>query len=203
MIVGGWFADPPPEARLKRIWEGPGVRSCQTTLILPFLSTATCSASDKPASLERFCGVGENVVPPSTERAKKMSPLPTVVSSQATLILPLESTANRALDEPGLLETFFGVGKKVAPPSVEREKKMSGLTLGGVFSSQDTFILPPASSASCGPLALPGMLERFLGIGEKVAPPSTERLKKMVKLPVLVLLFCQTTLILPPGSTAI
>src|SRR6266849_2166313 len=151
MIVGGWFADPPPEARLKRIWEGPGVRSCQTTLILPVLSTATCSASDKPASLERFCGVGENVV----------------------------------------------------PPSVEREKKMSGLTLGGVFSSQDTFILPPASSASCGPLALPGLLERFLGIGEKVAPPSTERLKKMVKLPVLVLLFCQTTLILPPGSTAI
>src|SRR6266852_4866834 len=97
MIVGGWFADPPPEARLKRIWEGPGVRSCQTTLILPFLSTATCAASDKPASLERFCGA-ENVAPPSLKRAKMMSGLePKGLSSQDTLILPLASRASCGL----------------------------------------------------------------------------------------------------------
>src|SRR5713226_7156243 len=158
MIVGGWFADPPPEARLKRIWEGPGVRSCQTTLMLPFLSTATCSASDKPASLERFCGVGENVAPPSLERAKKMSPLPTVVSSQATLILPPASTARRALnEEPAFLETFASA-ESVAPPSMKRAKMMSGLEPKGL-SSQDTLILPLASRASCGLVQSSRLLE--------------------------------------------
>src|SRR6266852_5510402 len=200
MIVGGWFADPPPEARLKRIWEGPGVRSCQTTLILPFLSTATCSASDKPASLERFCGVGENVVPPSTERAKKMSPLTTVLSSQATLTLPPASSAicgRLELEPPRPLERFLGIGEKVVPLSVERLEKMSKWP--GLSFSQTTLILPPRSTAICGLLELPILRERDLSAG-KVAPLSAERLKEMSEWPAVS--SSQTTLMLPFSSSA-
>src|SRR6266852_450787 len=202
MIVGGWFADPPPEARLKRIWEGPGVRSCQTTLILPFLSTATCSASDKPASLERFCGVGENVVPPSTERAKKMSPLTTVLSSQTTLTLPPASSAicgRLELEPPRPLERFLGIGEKVVPLSVERLEKMSKWP--GLSFSQPTLILPPRSPAICGVIEEPvGLFETITGV-ENVPPPSAERVNTM-KIPRGMSLF-QTTLMLPLVSTAI
>src|SRR5713101_6244150 len=162
---------------------GTGVLSCQTTLILPFISTATCAARDKPVSLERFCGVGENVAPASTERAKKMSPLPEVVSSQATLMLPPESTVNHALDaESGSLEIASGA-EKLRTPLLERVKKMSVLL--PVFSSQTTLMFPTASRAICGRLESLRPLERFLGVVEKCAPPSTERLKKTSKWPVL------------------
>src|SRR6266446_303810 len=131
-----------------------GGKYAQTTLMLPFLSTAICASDDKPKSLsrslERFCGV--NVAPPSLERAKKMSKFPLLVllSCQITSILPTASRASRALDEErAFLETF--VGGTVAPPALERAKKMSvGSVPRGKFSSQDTLILPPASSASCG-----------------------------------------------------
>src|SRR5438132_12018953 len=59
-----------------------------------------------------------------TLRVKKMSKLPGVLSVQPTLMLPLESTTIWGLPEsPGSLERFSGV-EKVAPPSLEREKKM-------------------------------------------------------------------------------
>src|SRR5437667_3019280 len=60
-----------------------------------------------------------------TLRVKKMSLLPGVLSVQTTLMLPLESTTIWGFSEsPGSLERFSGV-EKVAPPSLERLKKMS------------------------------------------------------------------------------
>ncbi len=60
-----------------------------------------------------------------TLRVKKMSKLPGVLSVQLTLMLPLESVAICGAPEaPGSLERFSGV-EKVAPPSLERVKKMS------------------------------------------------------------------------------
>src|SRR6266446_2471903 len=75
---------------------------------------------------------------------------------------------------------------------------MSGLTAGGVLSAQITLMLPPASSAICGLLDWPRLLDRFLGI-EKVAPLSDERLKKMSGLPGPS--FSHATLMLPVRST--
>src|SRR6266480_3307713 len=70
----------------------------------------------------------------------------------------------------------------------------------GLLSSQTTLMLPAASTKSCGFPDEPGVPDRFLG-DEKVAPLSTERLRKMSKLPPQS--FDQTTLMLPFLSTAI
>src|SRR5437867_100304 len=70
----------------------------------------------------------------------------------------------------------------------------------GLLSSQTTLMLPAASTKSCGLPDEPGVPDRFLG-DEKVVPLSTERLRKMSKLPPQS--FDQTTLILAPRSTPI
>ena len=185
-----------PAIRLKRICETPGVLSCQATLILPFLSAAICAAADRPELLERFNGVGKNVAPESVERVKRMSRLPGVVSSQATLILAPASTVSHALVEgPELCDRFCAL-ENVAPASPERTKKMSA----GLLSSQTTLMLPAASTKSCGFPDEPGVPDRFLG-DEKDAPLSAERLRKMSKLPPQS--FDQTTLILAAMSKPI
>ena len=80
------------------------------------------------------------MTPPLLERQKKILKLPGVLSSQTTLMLPLESTAICGnTEEPALLERFLGV-EKVTPPSVERLKKISKLPV--MLSSQITLILP-------------------------------------------------------------
>src|SRR5438132_241916 len=185
-----------PVIRLKRICETPGVPSCQATLMSPLLSAAICTASDRPELLERFNGVGKNVAPESVERVKRMSRLPGVVSSQATLILAPASTVSHALVEgPELCDRFCAL-ENVAPASPERTKKMSA----GLLSSQTTLMLPAASTKSCGFPDEPGVPDRFLG-DEKDAPLSTERLRKMAKLPPQS--FDQTALILAAMSKAI
>src|SRR5437016_3693829 len=105
--IGGWLVTTEPAIRLKKICETPGVRSCQATLMLPFLSAAICGAEDRPELLERLSGVGKNVAPESVERVKKMSGLPGVLSCQATLILAPASTISHALEEdPALCDRF-------------------------------------------------------------------------------------------------
>src|SRR5437867_2969315 len=117
---------PPLLERLKKISELPGVSSSQITLMLPLASTAMCGSAERPASLERFLGV-EKATPPSVERLKKISALPTVLSSQTTLMLPLESSAIFDSNEkPALFERSLGT-ENVTPPSVERLKKISRL----------------------------------------------------------------------------
>ena len=94
------------------------------TLMLPPESTAMYGLPAPRGSFEMFFGV-ENVAPPSLERVKRICQLPGVLSCQTTLMLPLESTTIWGFSEsPGSLERFSGV-EKVAPPSLERLKKMS------------------------------------------------------------------------------
>src|SRR6266849_4391870 len=121
--------------RLEEMSEWPAISSSQTTLMLPFLSTAICGVIEEPVGLfETITGV-ENVAPPSAERVKKTSGLPGVSSSQTTLMLPLASSAMRGLKEkPELLERFLGV-ENVVPPSVERLNRIFDLA---VSSSQTT-----------------------------------------------------------------
>src|SRR5947209_1351727 len=89
------------------------------------------------------------------------SGFPGVSSIQATLILPLESTAIRGLKEkPEELEMFFGV-EKVAPPSEDRLNKMFELL--AVSSSHTTLMLPVASTAIWGVKVKRGSLETFFG----------------------------------------
>src|SRR5882724_1223542 len=167
--------------------------------MLPFLSAAICAAKDRPESAERLTGAG-NVAPESVERAKKISRLPGVLSSQDTLILAPASTVSQGLEEkPELRETFCAV-ENVAPPSLDRAKKMSVLRSAGLISAQTTLMLPPASTAMNGLEEKVELLEMFFG-PEKLTPPSVERLMKISKLPGLS--FAQTTLILPFLSTAI
>src|SRR5216683_2180986 len=122
-----------------------GVSSAQTTLTFPVESTAICGCGPtaEPRMLERFMGV-EKVTPPSLERVKKTNDLPPTTPSHTTLMLPLESRATCGGDvRAGAVERALGV-EKVAPPSVERLKKMS--PRGGVpwttLSIQTTFMLP-------------------------------------------------------------
>jgi hypothetical protein len=127
-----------------------------------------------------------------TLRVKKISTLPGVLSCQTTLMLPLESVAICGAEEaPESLERFSGV-EKVAPPSLERVKKMAQLPR--VYSCQTTLMLPLGSVAICAAKA-PRWFERFCGV-EKVAPPSLKRLKKMSPLSF------QTTLMLSLESIA-
>jgi len=44
----------PLEKRLKKIWETPGVLSCQATLRFPFLSDAIWTSDERPESPERL-----------------------------------------------------------------------------------------------------------------------------------------------------
>src|SRR5438552_17877647 len=127
-----------PVIRLKRICGQPGVPSCQATLMSPVLSAAICTASDRPELLERLSGVERNVAPESVERMKRMSRLPGVVSSQATLILAPASTVSHALEEDPVLCDRFCALENVTLPSPERTKKMSA----GLLSSQTTLMLP-------------------------------------------------------------
>src|SRR5256885_2113333 len=184
-----------PVIRLKRICETPGVPSCQATLMSPLLSAAICTASDRPELLERLSGVERNVAPESVERVKRMSRLPGVVSSQATLILAPASTVSHALVEgPELCDRFCAL-ENVAPASPERTKKMSA----GLLSSQTTLMLPFLSTAICAFNEPPGLVDTILG-DENVAPPSLELLNQMARLPVSL---SQRTLMLPVVSTAI
>src|SRR5260370_42325593 len=108
-----------------------------------------------------------------------MSTLPGVVSCQTTLMLPLTSTEMSGSDEkPVLLERFFDL-ENVAPPSVERLKKMSRLPAG--LSSQTTSMLPLASATICALNEKPELLDPLFGV-EKAAPPSVERVRKMTGL---------------------
>src|SRR5437667_380360 len=133
---------PPSVERLKKISEFVPLKFPQATLMLPAESTAICEDAEAAAMLERFFGA-EKVTPPLLERQKKILKLPGVLSSQTTLMLPLESTAICGnTEEPALLERFLGV-EKVTPPSVERLKKISKLP----DSSQTTLMLPLGSTA--------------------------------------------------------
>ena len=115
---------PPLVERLKKMSRFPGLSSSHTTLILPLLSTPICELNESPVLLERFCGA-ENVTPPLVERLNRMSSWPGVLSVQTTLMLPPLSSAIAGLNElPTLLERFCGA-ENVAPPSVERLKKIS------------------------------------------------------------------------------
>ena len=113
----------------------------QTTLMLPAVSTAICGTENKAVFIvaERFVGA-EKVMPPSDERLKKILEVPKLqsgLSSHTILMLAPASTAMTGLKEhPRLLETCFaaGVGRKVAPPSVEWLNRM--LELLAVSSSQ-------------------------------------------------------------------
>src|SRR5260370_11155784 len=128
--------------------------------------------------------------------------------SQTTLILPLESTAICVLPippPPVLLEIFLNA-EKVAPPSVDRLKKVFTFPLESP-PRQITSMLPLESTAICGispqPVQALCAWERVLGV-EKVTPPSVERLKKMSKmLPLGCSLHSQTKLMLPLESKVI
>src|SRR5439155_1307270 len=163
--------------------------------MLPFLSAAICTAVDRPELLERLSGVGRNVAPESVERLKKISRLPGVVSSQATLILAPASTVSHALEEDPVLCDRFCALENVTLPSLERTKKMSA----GLLSSQTTLMLPLLSTAICGPIDPLGLVDTIFG-AENVFPPSLEPLNQMARLP---LSLSQTTLMLPAVSTAI
>src|SRR5216684_4331703 len=209
IFLGVEKVEPPSVERVKKVsifpLESP---PRQTTSMLPLESTAICGISPQPVQAlcawERFLGV-EKVTPPSVERLKKMSkmlPLGSSLPSQTKLMLPLESRAICSTAEKSkVFERFLGV-EKVAPPSVERLKKIAGLPKKGT-SFQTTLMLPLESTATSGTDAdAPAVLfERFLGI-EKVAPPSAERLKKMSPEKLTTTLAIQTTLMFPLESTA-
>src|SRR5690348_6385876 len=94
-------------------------------------------------------------------------------------MLPAGSVATMGLPESDAsFERSCGF-EKVAPPSVEREKKTSRFP--GESSSQTTFMPPLASSAIRGLKENPDVCERLFG-AEKVNPPSVERLKRMFEL---------------------
>jgi len=122
-FVGVEKVAPPSVERLRKISKLPGLMSCQTTLMFPFKSEAICGPDDL-VSLERF--LVENVAPPSLERLKKTS-TPVwlgMLSCQTTLMLPLESRAIcSSIEKAKLLERLLGA-ENVAPPSLERAKKM-------------------------------------------------------------------------------
>jgi len=84
-------------------------------------------------------------------------------------------------EKPELRETFCAV-ENVAPPSLDRAKKMSVLRSAGLISAQTTLMLPPASTAMNGLEEKVELLEMFFG-PEKLTPPSVERLMKISKLP--------------------
>src|SRR5579859_632371 len=106
------------------------------------------------------------------KRLKKICETPGVVSCQTTFKLPfLSATISGMVDEPLLPERFCGAAK-VAPESVEREKKMSSLP--GVLSSQTTLTLPSESTASEGSAENPELLEILIG-EEKDVPPLLDR----------------------------
>src|SRR5438876_197591 len=155
----------PSVERLKKIWELPGVKSSQTTLMFPLESTAilprfvaasTPGNTEAPVLLETSLGA-EKLTPPSVEWRKKRSEFVPFKLHQTILILPPESTAICGPTEtPEMLDRFLGV-EKVAPPSVERLKKISKLP--GVLSSQTTLMLPLESTAICGNTEDPALLE--------------------------------------------
>src|SRR5437660_12760260 len=96
-------------------------------------------------------------------RLKRICETPGVLSCQATLILSFLSAAIcAAADRPELLERFNGVGKNVAPESVERVKRMSRLV--GVVSSQVTWILARASTGIQALVEGPEFRGRFCGL---------------------------------------
>src|SRR6266481_8363513 len=89
-------------------------------------------------------------------------------------MLPLESRAICGGDvRAGAVERALGV-EKVAPPSVERLKKMS--PRGGVpsttLSIQTTLMLPAGSTAICGKNEWPVLFEIFFGV-ENVCASAT------------------------------
>ena len=87
----------------------------------------------------------EKVVPPSVERANRISRFPGPSSFQTTLMPLCESTAMRGSKGKRVeFEMIFGV-EKVAPPSEERLKRILLLLLAS--SSQTMKMLPDESTA--------------------------------------------------------
>src|SRR5256885_16842512 len=109
-------------------------------------------------------------------RLKRICETPGVPSCQATLMSPLLSAAIcTASDRPEVLERLSGVGRNVAPESVERVKRMSRLP--GVVSSQAPLQLPPVPTVSHSLVEDRESCAR-LCTREKEAPASPERRKK-------------------------
>src|SRR5260370_16504980 len=132
MFLNAEKVAPPSVDRLKKVFTFPlESPPRQITSMLPLESTAICGISPQPVQAlcawERFLGV-EKVTPPSVERLKKMSkmlPLGSSLPSQTKLMLPLESRVICSITEKSKeFERFLGV-EKVAPPSVERLKKIT------------------------------------------------------------------------------
>src|SRR5882724_2805466 len=175
------------------VLESAGLISAQTTLMLPPASRAMTGWEEKPELLEMFFGP-EKLTPPSVERPRKISKLPGLSLAQTTLRWPARSTAIRGLLElaralPRGFERFNG-SEKFAPLSAERLKEMSECP--AVSSSQTTLMAPFLSTAICGSIEPPVLVESIFG-AENVAPPLLEPLNQAARLPVSL---SQTTLML-------
>src|SRR5258708_2278606 len=147
-LFGAENVSPPSVERMNcTLGSPPALLKRYRILIFPAKSTTICSGAEpKPPVREgvRFFGV-ENVAPPSVLRLRKALVLPGVESAQVTLMLPAESTAiSGRIELPELLEMFCGA-EKVAPPSVERLKKISALL--EVLPAQTTSMFPLESTA--------------------------------------------------------
>src|SRR6476646_10915762 len=119
---------------------------------------------------------GAEKATPSAERLKRMPSTPLSLS-HVTKMLPAESVAICGEeDESESCEILTGV-EKVAPPSVERANRISRFP--GPSSFQTTLIPSCESTAMRGSKGKRVELEMIFG-AEKVAPPSEERLKRML-----------------------
>src|SRR5438045_8665905 len=78
--------------RLKEMSEWPAMSSSQTTLMLPFLSTAICAFNEPPGLVDTILG-DENVAPPSLEPVTQTARFPVSIY-QTTLMLPAVTRAS-------------------------------------------------------------------------------------------------------------
>ena len=146
------------------------------TSMVPSGATAICSKATPLGKLEMSLGA-ENVVPPSTERAKNRSKglCPETAPSHKMLMPPAESaTTEGPADAP--VPRITGA-EKFAPPSEDRANRTWPPLLK---FAQETLIFPARSTAISGRCWFsipPDGAEMFMGV-EKVWPPSAERLKK-------------------------
>src|SRR6266852_5597088 len=162
--------------------------------MLPPASIRICGSNEPFVLAARSSGV-ENVAPPLVECVKNT---PKVMSSfsHTTLILPAASTDTCGLALSAASRERFCGAEKVAPPSLERLKRMSQLP--GVSSTQTTLRAPLLSTEMRGLKENPELLEMFVGV-ENVKPPSVERLNRILEL--VAVSSSHTTLMLPAAST--
>src|SRR5579883_2334571 len=195
---------PPSEESAMQI---SGFVSCP---VLSRHTTATAPSRAETAGWEERPPVGpisrffSHDVPPSRDSVKRMSHRPLErdgVSAHTRYRVPESSTARSgSVDRPRVLLTSSSL-EKVFPPSVDVEKKMSGIECPESRSAQQTWTSFLGPQATRGCQALPRECEMFVAV-DQVAPLSVESACQISGPLSLSVVSAQTTWTVPSGAIA-